>query len=489
MRKNSLFYVFLFLIISTFQIDAQKKTAAVAKNDIFKINIKTNGLKTHCLLAYHQGANKYKIDSIPFNQKGEATFIDTGKKVRGGIYLLVFPTLGNNYFEFLVSNTEKNMEMIIDTAAIHKVQIKNSEENTYFYNEINFVAPLYKEISELNAKRNDEKIEKSEKEKIDNRLREIEKSIQDQREKVIKEKPNLLYSKIMKMMKEIEVPEPPKDAKGNIIDSTFQYNYYKEHYWDNTDLNDDRLLYTPIFDGKYKTYFEKVIYKHPDSIKVEIDNVLGKIKDPNSMMMRFMLGNLINEYANSKIMGQDALYVHLVKNYYTKGKAPWADSATVKKMQYDAEDLEPILIGKTAPDFSVFDTTLKTIHKLYDLKSKYKILVFWNQDCGHCKKEVPKLDSIYPDLLKKGADVFAVCTVVDKDAQIDQWKQFIKDKKLRFKNYGDPRHQLYPFFQVLYKIKATPEYYILDNENKIIAKKLAPDQMLDFIDNYERLKK
>ena len=70
--------------------------------------------------------------------------MDTGKKVRGGIYLLVFPTLGNNYFEFLVSNTEKNMEMIIDTLAIHKVQIKNSEENTYFYDEINYVAPLYK---------------------------------------------------------------------------------------------------------------------------------------------------------------------------------------------------------------------------------------------------------------------------------------------------------------------------------------------------------
>ena len=126
MKKISLFYVFLFLIISTFHLSAQKKTSVAPKNDIFKINIKTNGLKTHCLLAYHQGANKYKIDSIPFNQKGEATFVDTGKKVRGGIYLLVFPTLGNNYFEFLVSNTEKNMEMIIDTLAIHKVQIKNS---------------------------------------------------------------------------------------------------------------------------------------------------------------------------------------------------------------------------------------------------------------------------------------------------------------------------------------------------------------------------
>lgn len=48
-------------------------------------------------------------------------------------------------------------------------------------------------------------------------------------------------------------------------------------------------------------------------------------------MMRFCLPTLLNDYANSKIMGQDALYVHIVKSFYATGKAPWTDSATIQK--------------------------------------------------------------------------------------------------------------------------------------------------------------
>jgi hypothetical protein len=39
---------------------------------------------------------------------------------------------------------------------------------------------------------------------------------------------------------------------------------------------------------------------------------------------------------------------------------------------------------------------------------------------------------------------------------------------------------------VLYKIKGTPEYFLLDEKNVIIAKKLGPEQVLDFIINYRK---
>jgi hypothetical protein len=43
-----------------------------------------------------------------------------------------------------------------------------------------------------------------------------------------------------------------------------------------------------------------------------------------------------------------------------------------------------------------------------------------------------------------------------------------------------------PLFKVLYKIKGTPEYFLLDEKNVIIAKKLGPEQVLDFIINYRK---
>jgi peroxiredoxin len=469
------------LLLSTFSAFSQ------AKKEVFKLKIKAKGLENkYCLLANHMGSNKYKIDSLPFDKKGETTYVDNEDKIKGGIYMIVFPTMGNNYVEFLVSKKEMNMELLFDSININKVQIKNSVENDFFYSEIKFVEPLYKEMNDLKGKFTAANTSESDKKKIEERMKEMDKMIQDKRDGVIKTNPTLLYSKIMKMMKEIDVPDAPKKADGTLIDSNFQYNYYKSHYWDNIDLNDDRLLYTPVFEGKFKTFFDKIVLKHPDTLKVEIDLFLGKIKDPNSMMNRYCLGTLINDFANSKIMGQDALYVHLVRNYYQKGRAPWTDSATIQKMKYDADDIEPLLIGKVAPDFAAFDTTLVKSSRLYDMKSEYKVLVFWNPDCGHCKKEIPKLDSVYPDLLKRKTDVFAVSTITDKGNNIEDWKNFIKNNKLRFKNYADPKFQMNPLFLVLYHIKATPEYFILDKNNKIIAKKLAPEQMPGFIDNYNK---
>lgn len=451
----------------------------------FTLKVKVKGLSnTYLFLANHFGSNKYKVDSIPIDKNGFANYIDKDHKVKGGIYLLVFPSKNNQYIEFLVSGKEKNIEIELDTTNFNDVKFKNSEENTVFFNEIKYLEPFQREMQVLNESYTNAKDEKV-KEEIKKKILAKEKELLDKRINVINTKPHLFYSKLLSLMREIDVPDAPKKANGT-IDSNFKYYYYKDHYFDYTDFNDDRLLLTPIFENKFNYYFDKLILKHPDTLKKEVDYVISKIKNPNSDMMKYCLPTLLNNYANSKIMGQDALYVHIVKKYYETGKAPWTDSANLKKMIYDADDLEPLLIGKTAPNFAAFDTSLSNYAKLYDMKSKYKILVFWNPDCGHCKKEIPVLDSLYPSLLKAKADIFGVSTISSSGDNIKMWKDFLISNKIKFKNYADPHHQMNPLFMLLYKIKGTPEYYILDQNNKIIAKKLAPEQMLDFLENYDK---
>lgn len=460
-----------------------------AENKIpITIKVKVNGVSnSHCLLANHFGSTKYKVDSIPLDKNGMGTYRDKDNKIKGGIYLLVFPNNGNQYIEFIVSGQEKNIEISFDSSNFQKVTFKGSEENETFNNDIKFLEPYSREMSKLGDDYKKAKESKDEKKRleVETIIKSKEKELVDRRMAIINTKSHLFYSRVLNLMRDIDVPEAPKKADGT-IDSNFKYYYYKAHYWDHTDFNDDRLLYTPVFENKFKYYFDQVIIKHPDTIKREVDHVLTKIKNSNSDMMRYCLATLLNDYANSKIMGQDALYVYLVNNYYAKGKAPWTDSVSLKKMKEDAMDLEPVLIGKTAFDFKVFDTTLVNYSSLYEMNSEYKLLVFWSPDCGHCKKEIPVLDSLYPTLKKAGCDVFAVSTVAESGENVANWKKFIRDHKLRFKNYADPRHQMNPLFKVLYNIKGTPEYYVLDRQNKIIAKKLSPEQLPDFIENYKK---
>ena len=89
--------------------------------------------------------------------------------------------------------------------------------------------------------------------------------------------PKTFLAKIFKTMSEPEIPDPPKDAKGNITDSTFQFRYYKYHYWENVDFGDERLLRTPIFQNKIKTYMNQLTAQTPDSIIVSADTIIEKL--------------------------------------------------------------------------------------------------------------------------------------------------------------------------------------------------------------------
>ena len=75
----------------------------------------------------------------------------------------------------------------------------------------------------------------------------------------------------------------------------------------------------------------------------------------------------------------------------------------VKKRKTDelcekASALEPLLIGKMAPRIILADTSEKKWIDFYQLPNKYNLLIFWDPDCGHCKKEIPKLKKMYQSL-------------------------------------------------------------------------------------------
>ena len=54
--------------------------------------------------------------------------------------------------------------------------------------------------------------------------------------------PDFLSADFLNATLDMPVPDPPRDEKGNITDSTWQYYYYRKHYFDNFNISDPRLL-------------------------------------------------------------------------------------------------------------------------------------------------------------------------------------------------------------------------------------------------------
>jgi thiol-disulfide isomerase/thioredoxin len=200
----------------------------------------------------------------------------------------------------------------------------------------------------------------------------------------------------------------------------------------------------------------------------------------NEKVFQYALVTLVNKYANSKVMGDDAVYVHLVKNYYEAGFASWIDEEQLAKMKERRVALEPLLIGKISPNLSLRDTTINRFYTLHDITTDYTILYIWDPECGHCKKVTPKLGEFYKKHKNESLSVYAITT--SNIEEIDVWKNFIKKHNLDWINVSDLYYQTN--FRTIYDVTSTPQVFVLDKNKKIIAKRIAVEQLEGFFHQY-----
>jgi peroxiredoxin len=142
------------------------------------------------------------------------------------------------------------------------------------------------------------------------------------------------------------------------------------------------------------------------------------------------------------------------------------------------------MIGNKAPDLIMKDTN-DQVKSMYAIKSKYTIIFFFDPDCGHCKKETPKLVDFYnKDKAKFDLEVFAVSA----DSSMTKLKDYIKEMKMPWISvnfyYSAVGH-----YQQLYDAQTTPTLYVLDDKKKIIGKKIPVENLENFLINYEKFQK
>ena len=428
-------------------------------------------------LAYHYGSKQYVKDTLLFDNKGKLA-IQGDEKLQSGVYLAVFPKLNNRYFEFLVKEQFFGI-LVKDTNNLGSPTFINSNENTLFYSDMSKMNEIRKESQKLEAQL--KLANEEDKAAIKTQLQDINTNFSDYRKKLMADNKNLFYSDILGMMREIEIPKPPVNENGE-KDENFQFQYFRTHYWDFTDFSEEGIVRTPIFHNKLMDYFEKYTYKRQDSLIVSCDNVLQKALS-NKIVFQYALITLVNKYASSKVMGDDAVYVHLVKNYYETDNAWWVDEEQLNKMKERRVALEPLLIGKISPNLSLRDTTINRMVSLNDITADYTILYIWDPDCGHCKKTTPKLGEFYKKHKNDNLMVYAITT--SNIEELQKWKDFIKKHDLDWINVGDLYHQTN--FRKIYDVTSTPQVFVLDKNKEIIAKRIGIEQLEGFFHRYLKM--
>jgi peroxiredoxin len=453
---------------------------ATSQSQGFKVTLETPNYHSGlAYLTYYYGKNMNVEDSAAVNSKGMAVF-QKKEKLLPGVYSIVFPGK-NKLFDFLVDK-EQVIHIKADTTdLINKTIVTGSKENILFEQYQKFVASkgqlLQKELEAFKASKN----------KSDSNLHEknysaLNHELNDYRNNIIKQHPNSMLAALLTSMKEPQIINTNPVTRQDSVDN---YQYYKKHYWDGITFMDDRIIRTPFFLPKVEKYFREIVSPAPDSTIKDADYLLLLARS-SPEMYKFLLNWLTDEYINPKYMGQDAVFVHLFEKYHSKGVSNWLNEKQITAISNRAYMLMSNLIGDQAANLEMTGVT-ENSSSLYNIKADYIVICFWDPTCGHCRTEVPRLDSIYNAKWKnEGVKMYGVLT---ESHEKEKWKEFITAHHLESwinvyqtdaqkKTMEDAKK---PSYKQLYDVIQTPTLYLLDKDKRIIAKKLTLEQMDDVL--------
>jgi thiol-disulfide isomerase/thioredoxin len=446
----------------------------------YNINLQSNYKSGIVYLTYYMGKDFILQDSAAVSNTGKSIF-KSAKKLPAGIYAIVFP--GKRLTTDFLIEKEQNISIIADTNKLEQKIVTGSPANIDFKNYQTFVNSKSKFLQQEKEAYNKSKT-KEDSVKHEAAYKKLSKDLNDYREGVVKTKPNSMLAVLLNALREPAYPTKVAVTRKDSIDN---YNFYKSHYWDGVSFMDDRIIRTPFFLPKLETYYRQIMPQGPDSLIKDLDYKLLLARTAPEMY-KFLLNWFTDEYINPKYMGQDAVFVHLYNKYHSKGVSNWLNKSQDSTITRRAFMLMSNLIGETAANLE-FTDTLDKPKALYDVDAPYTVVVFWDPNCGHCKDEIPRLDSMYrATWQKKNVKIYAVLSEGEKLK--NEWLTFIRDKKIgdwinvyQTKAAADEETKSQrPTFRQLYNVEVTPTMYLLDKEKRIIAKKLTLEQMNDLLE-------
>ncbi len=439
----------------------------------YEIKVKIGGSQDSALLLTSYFGKKVNlVDTAYLNKSGE--FVFSGEeKLSGGIYMAVSMDK-KKLFEFIINDDQK-FSLTTDTLNYTlNMKVKGSEENKIFYSYLKYNEDQYK-INKSLLGRMDSLVALSEETtSLKNSLDSINEIAINYKLDLIEKNQGTFVATLLVGMRDIAIPDSIKESR----DSTLSYKYYKKHYWDYFDLSDNRLLRTPIYMKKVNQYFDQLVVFHPDSVITAIDTIISKSR-PSDENVGFLVWHFISEYQNPKFMGFDQVFVHLVEEYFSKEQITNTTPSILSSLQERSAKLEPILLGKTAPNLILIDTS-GSLRSFMTIPNDYTILFFWDSDCGICGKEITDLTKLYE---KQDHDIEIYSINVNSD--LERWKKAIIEKQMPGIKVNGTRSATKDFHD-LYDIYGTPVIYLLDKDKKIIAKRIGANKIDEFIDNYEK---
>ncbi|MCH2022819.1 MAG: DUF5106 domain-containing protein [Saprospiraceae bacterium] len=472
MNQINIILLFLYLILFSNYTFSQ-----------YKITVNIEGYKNDtCILGYQIGQSTYIAQSLYKKNKKGAFVFEGEESLLGGLYsILIKPD--NKYFQFIISNDEEQKNLILSTRidknpAIELTEnlvIKNSPDNKVFNEYKNFLGKMRLKSDNYSSKLNEAKSQNDSVsiKRINEYFAGLDKTVYDFQNTLAEKYPTFLSPKLIIGGRNPIVPK-------HLTSRTEIFHYYKNHFWDNVDFSDERLIRTPIFKDKMNTYLEKLTPQTVDSIAKSCEYMIDKaLEYKNKKVFQFFAVQLLNRYAKQEVICMDGVYVTIAQKYYCTGLAYWLDSTKLENICDDAAKMAPLRCGKNAPEIRLKNINDSSYVSLYNIRKKFVAVYFWDPTCGNCAKVSKKLIPVYNKWKEKGFEIYGVCSKPWKEVSLCRKKE--KETEMTWVNTTDDPYPL-AWVKKYYDLRSNPFIYLLGENKEILYKRISAEQLDEILE-------
>ncbi|MFS4493117.1 TlpA family protein disulfide reductase [Maribacter sp. 2308TA10-17] len=369
-----------------------------------------------------------------------------------GTYRLVYAVPQEEYFFDVIYNGKEDIKLKFDQE--QGVDFIISDENILF-------GTYFKEINSIEQSLISYYAEGSSNKKV---YQEILQKFHKVQKKYEDKSENLVSHQFIKANK----PYIPTDHET--VQDYVQNR--KNSYFENLDLNNPILHSSGFLTDKLTNYAFtalplETLKKEETEIEIQ-ENVSVIAENLKGVSDTYLFHVFYTLWTQSIATGFEDTADHIFKTHLK----PSPLAATNKDVIDKIEIYNRLRIGAVAPKMNWKEgETTKSLSSLEEAENY--ILIFWSSTCGHCLRELPALHKE----LKKYKNIKVVAVGLENSK--DTWE--LESAKLDGFSHAIALGKWESDYAKLYDIHATPSYFILDSNKKIIAKPETDKEIVEFL--------
>ncbi len=459
---------------------AQKKNSVKQKETPVKgyaIDMKLTDAAAGKMVVFNRyvESTSHVVDSLPINSENHVRFMGE-ERLTPGMYNLsvAMPGGQNQSIDFFISiGAPQQFSLEFDLAkGLQSLVVKGSPENEVFAECMHNISKIQQRGQAL-QQRMQEAVNPDSAAAIGAQLQALNSEIKAQWATLNTRVPGSTLALFIKSIQEPEAPAPNISPLVPNRDSAMQayyMNYYREHFFDNVDFSDARILNMPVLLNSLNLYTMRVLPLDKNILMERYDFIINKAK-ANRQVYEWVVRNRYDFFRTAPYPELEEVATHIAEQYVVEDSLHWADKAYVARMADVVRLARLNPVGSKATNLKLEDPAGNHI-AIDDIQARYIVLSFYNPKCGTCAIVTPMLWETYQKYNKKGLQVFAIYV----DQNRNDWVPYVTtEHNYTWLNGWDPTgdEKLYE----KYDIHAIPTIYLLDRNKTIILKNVTIEQL------------